>query len=115
MKENTKGHSNEIKGTENDRKEQNKHNKKKSEHQKILESFREFIHVMVPHGDYTKLEKNFLRPLMENFEVDLSEVKEIKTLEEYQRPVSKEVYLKESEGRGLRSNAGRTEKARYYL
>lgn len=74
---------------------------KNLKHQKILESFREFIHVMVPHGDYTKLEKNFLRPLMENFEVDLSEVKEIKTLEEYQRPVSKEVYLKESEGRVL--------------
>jgi superfamily II DNA or RNA helicase len=72
---------------------------KNIKHQKILESFREMTTIMVPHNDYNILESNFLRPLMNDFEIDLSEVKEIKKIDEYLRPISKELFLKESNGR----------------
>ena len=71
---------------------------KSAKHQRILESFIEMPNIAVPLSDYDKLYAKFIIPLLENFDIDLSEVENITVREDKVRPIAKQVYIKESDG-----------------
>ena len=71
---------------------------KSVKHQKILESFSDYPNIMVPIKDYNKLHTKFIIPLLEHFDVDLSEIEEIVSSNESVKPIAKQIYLKESDG-----------------
>ena len=71
---------------------------KSAKHQRILESFKDMPSIIVPISDYDKLYAKFIIPLLDNFDIDLSEVENITIREDKVRPVAKQVYIKESDG-----------------
>ena len=71
---------------------------KNAKHQRILESFIDMPNISVPLSDYDKLYAKFIIPLLENFDIDLSEVENITVREDKVRPVAKQVYIKENDG-----------------
>jgi SNF2 family DNA or RNA helicase len=71
---------------------------KNLKHQKILEFFKKIPEVTVAKDNYLLFEQKFIRPIMSNFEIDLSEINKAVIIDDYQRPKSKEIYLSESDG-----------------